>query len=501
MAGAHHRLAGTVWIAAALLGVAPGASAEKSAGTYHLLSRAGYSDNIKLAPAGFEDGQRVAEISAGVDFAHTQERQDTHISYLAQGVFYGESNDSDEVFNTLNATSQWALVSNRVFLDLYGVYDQTIVDPTGSYSFNKLALTGNRTDVAIVGASPSVALGIGENVEGEIRFTDTLINYADPEVEDSNEQVLSFVLGNYGSTRGGTWAVTYDQEEFDYELSPLVHFEIFDVELGAWVTPTVRLFTNQGLESDYTLVGQPGAGSPGLDDHYWYAGVDWRPNDRHEVVVSSGERSFGEAHRVNWSYRSARGGIVVGYAEEPSTFLREQLHSVRRTGELAPIDSLDGPEGDLFYLQKRSDVTFLLERQRSSVALRFFEERRFDIVEATADVTEDTEEYSGKELNLRWEVNSKATLDVTARSARRRSTLNSIDDELKGIIVSLDRRVGRQGTLSFDVSHERASPKSGSGENAYTENEVIVGIQRWFGSVPTARAPQRFSGYLNDAPY
>jgi len=463
--------------------------------------RLGHTDNIALAAEGLEQADDLAEVTAGLTFARAKPRLETHVAYQAQGVFYDEASESSEVFNTLNATSQLALVLNRVFFDSFAVYDQTIVDATGKYSFNKLALTGNRTDVAILGGGPRVMLSIGESVTGEIRYGYTKINYDDVALEDTEEKVATFTLGNSTVRSGGSWAINYDNEHYDYDVSSSIEFQTFDVELGYWVSSGVRLYTRQGLESDYTLVvpsGLQGVGeSPGLDQHYWYVGTDWHPNDRTTLKVQSGQRSYGEARTFQWSYRTSRGGFNIDYIEEPTTYLREQLHRVRRAGEFLPIDSLDGPRGSFFYLQKQMGIAFVLDRPRSGAGIRVFNERRFDIVEAVHDTSDETERYSGVELNLRWNFSTASSVAFLSQAARRRSTLNVIDDELRYMAFNFAHRVGRQGQFTLNIARETSDPSAASSQDPYEENQVIFGIQRTFGTPSRTRVPQRFNGYLN----
>jgi hypothetical protein len=52
-----------------------------------------------------------------------------------------------------------------------------------------------------------------------------------------------------------------------------------------------------------------------------------------------------------------------------------------------------------------------------------------------------------------------------------------------------------------NVSHERAAPQSDIGETAYSENQIIVGLQRRFGMAPSSGATRRFTGYLDETPY
>jgi hypothetical protein len=298
--------------------------------------------------------------------------------------------------------------------------------------------------------------------------------------------------------------VSYNKEHYDYEVSPDVEFQTFSVELGCWPTSTVRLFTTQGLESDYALVFDqtPGAESPGLDTYYWNVGAQWRPSERNWLTVTSGERSFGRSETFSWDYDAAKGGISLTYSEEPATFVREQLTSMRRTGELAPIDALDGPNGNKFFLQKLLGLAFMLERARTSAGLRLFDDRRYDIVEATVvgEAGEEMERYRGLELDWQWKMNPLASLDVSAQRAQRRSTINKVDDQLEYVAIQWHRRVGRQNQLDLRASRERSRPGvgvAGLASSPYDEHQVSIGISRWFASDTRAGLPKRFGDYLN----
>jgi hypothetical protein len=476
-------------------------SAESQFGA-HVRARVARSDNIALALAGFEQDERVAEVTTGFSFRRSESRIEADVTYQVQGVFYDTASDLNETRHTLDASSRLTLLVDRLFLDTFAVQDQTLVDPAGKYSFNRLALTGNRTDMLAVGMSPALSLAMGSNITGELRFSAAEIDYDDPALEQSTERSASFTLGNNVS-RGGSWRVNYSQQRYDYDVSGEVEIENFNAELGFWVGPAVRLFTTQGLESDYTLVfdNTPGAPSPGLDDHYWNIGTEWRPTARSTVVATTGERNFGRARSLTWDYvAAAGGGINLTYSEEPSSFVRENLRTVRRTGELAPIDALEGAGGNLFFLQKRVGAAFVLNRRRSTIGLHLFNDRRFDIEQATltGEYGDEIERYRGAEVTWGWRINSVANLDVVIHEAQRRSTINSVNDELSRVGLNWGRRIGRQNQLTFTVAREQAKPGAGTvGQNDYTENQLSVGISRWFASDMTQGIPKRFSGYLN----
>jgi uncharacterized protein (PEP-CTERM system associated) len=460
-----------------------------------------HSDNLRLAPPGNEVSEDIGEITAGFNFTRSEPRLDARVGYQLQSLLYNHESSSDEIFNALDANTQIGLIVDRLFLDAFAVYDQTVVDPAGEYSFNNLALTSNRTDVAIVGLAPRLALAAGPNVLGELRYGYTNVNYHDATLLDTVQQVITFVLGNTEARKGGSWTVSYNADKYDYKGRDSIDFEIFNVELGYWAGP-VRLFTTQGLESDYTLVApgplSTGSGSPGLDEYYWEVGLEWVPSERTSLLAVRGERSFGESHRFRFSHRARGGGISVSYTEEPSSFARDQIYSARNVGELSPIDSLDGPSGNPFFLQKRSDVAFMLERSRSSAGLRFFDDRRYDIVaEVNSAPTSLIEELRGIELNYQWKFTDRATLGVAVQAAERSNgSIANFDNELRNIGINWVQQMGRASELEFVVAQQRSEPMGATVVNLYTENQASVGFRRRFGS-DSGGSSRRYSRYLN----
>jgi uncharacterized protein (PEP-CTERM system associated) len=468
-----------------------------------LMTRVAHTDNLTLAPkTQSNQSESVAEVVAGINFDTVAPRLDAHVRSQVDGVFYDKERAANEVFNTLDASTQVALVLQRLFLDAFAIYDQTVVDAAGKGSFNKLALTGNRTDVGIFGLAPRVAINVGDNVSGEARYSDTRFDYADASLQDLRQQSAIFTLGNSKSRRGPSWSVNYDSEQYDYDLAGPIAFKTFDTQLGFWATETFRLFTTQGLESDYAAVEaysvSPSAPRPGLDDHYWYVGFDWRPNASTSAVVSAGEHQFGRAYSLELTYRRDREGIIVSYAEQPTTFLRDQLNSAVRAGELSPVDTPDGPRGNPYYLQKRAGVVFVLDRRRSYAALRLYSEQRYDIQAAANNTQIKTEDYSAVELSLGWDITPLSFLRLSSQLANRKSTLNVVNDQISYTILTWGRQVGRQGELTASLSQERGVPYSGNtSENDYEEHQISVGISRRFGSASASAVPVRFNGFLN----
>ncbi len=473
-----------------------------------------HSDNVNLAVEGLEESARVSEVTAGFDFSRSQSRMEAGVSYQAQGFYFDDIEDADQVLHQLSADAEFELAEERLFFDTFALHDQTVVDPAGDIPFNNLVRTNNRTDVKILGAGPRLSLDIGSRIEGELSYTWTEQDYDDPDLLTGTEEATELTLG---STRqdGGTWAIAYDHQRYEYgsadDLLPLpggapglfqsldVEFETFEAELGYWVTPGLRLFTTQGLEQDYRDLDNTGPfTSTGLDLHYWYVGIEWQPNERNTLTVESGQRSFDRAYSLEWNRDMRAGGIAVTYIEEPNTFARGQLQGARISRQFSPINSLDGPIGNRLFLQKRVDVTFSLEGTRNSTGIRFFRDRRFDIVAIANNLGSDAiEDLRGTEVNFDHQFSTRLSLVATARLAERASSTLTVDDTIRYLTVELAYQLGQRTDLSFLASRQQRKTAAGSLGQNYTEDQISVQIQRRFGDdTGGGSAAAGVAGYL-----
>jgi hypothetical protein len=498
MTFARHALGRAAAVVGFGLAAATADAAESAVGAY-VGARLLHTDNITLAPDDLAQSENVADVTTGITFSRSLSRFEADVDYAIQGLFYEEAEDADEVFHHLDASGRAEFVVDRLFLDLFAVVDQAAVDAAGTYSFNNITLIGNRTEVEIIGVSPSLRLGDGEKLAGEIRQSYTKLDYDDPTLLDTAERFVLFNLSNTNARAGGTWGVAYSLEQYEYDITSEIELETFELELGWWLSPELRLFTTQGLESDYATV-DPTTGvfvEGGLDEHYWYVGTEWRPDERTVFNVSVGERNFGDAKRFEFSREFLGGGINVSYGEEPNSFLRDQVGSARAAGELLPIDSLEGPRGNRLYLQERFDVAVFLDRPKSRAGLLFFTEKRFNIADAALDLDEEeTEEYRGVDLTLEWDISVRTSLNAGAQKARRRSSLLGFDDDLSYLTIALVRQIRRSAEISFTLARQETEPRSDVSTSQREENQVSVGIQRRFGET-VGRSLNRYSGYVN----
>src|SRR6478736_10242569 len=67
-------------------------------------ARLASSNNVELAPPGFERSEQIAELNGGFTFSRTAPRLSADVTYSLQSVLYNELKDLNETYNTLDAS-------------------------------------------------------------------------------------------------------------------------------------------------------------------------------------------------------------------------------------------------------------------------------------------------------------------------------------------------------------------------------------------------------------
>ncbi|MCB1820122.1 MAG: TIGR03016 family PEP-CTERM system-associated outer membrane protein [Candidatus Competibacteraceae bacterium] len=174
-----------------------------------------YSDNIQLAPSGEEEGDTVLQVDPGISVRKQGGRLSLRLDYTAQGLFYADHRDADQINNNLLAFGTAKLYQNNLFLDAYGsVYQVPVVssgrvdvgslgsdggalsglglfnnitlnvlpsasgvlDPIGIFS--NIALTDNQTTQSTFGVSPYWRQNLGGWVKALLRYRYENISYS-----------------------------------------------------------------------------------------------------------------------------------------------------------------------------------------------------------------------------------------------------------------------------------------------------------------------------------
>lgn len=465
-------------VLAALIGVlvARGAGAEVAIG---VVAGPIFSDNIALAPEGLEETEQIMSLAPSLRFTTTEESANNiDLTYQAQAFRFAGNPERDSVYHTLNSLAELELVADRLFLDIIGVYDETTVEPDQTFEFSNINLLGNRTEIALFELSPYTEFDVGERAEGGAGYSYQSVRYPDDEFVDSTMNSVYFAMGKTEDDTGGTWSGRLALQRISFDTGASFDFSLLNFQMGIWAGPTVRLFTTQGVENDFRT-GDSGS----MDQHYWDAGMEWRPSDRANLLLTVGQRYFsdGNTYMLNYSRTLNGGNLYVRYDEQPSTGGQRFFDNVRALGQLITVDGgLNRADDASAFIQKRFETGIMFESERGSVEITLIDEQQVDRVGEAGVAQEDT---SLEALEARWRRLLRPNTEFLAslEAGRREIGVDGAGDRVGRVSIGVTRQVGRRSQISLFLVREKSDPLGGGNATAYETNVALLRLSSVFG--------------------
>ena len=438
----------------------------------------GYTDNIRLTSDDEED-EWLAWVRPSFIFARDADRLDLSAQYALDAFLYGgtDTNLSHRFFGNANGE----LIRDTFFLNVSGSRTQGIVDPERSYSFGNLPRGGNRTDITQLNVMPYLQQRFGDDGIVNLSYQYGQLWYDDSEAQDSKRHLASADIGTWNKDAGFTWRANYNYTKLEYDVSQPYEYQIAYGELGFWVTRTTRLFGAYGLESDYEDVD-----SSGLDERSWEAGIEFVPNQRLNLLVAVGDRSWGKSYRGSLRYQVQRFTTNISYNETPTT---PGLNGYRRNpfpDEDDPDDSLDRPGAGGRYINKRFNWRTTYDLAKSSWTVNLYQSKREDIIlDENSELDPDdlsNEEYRGASLTWRWDAGSRTSIFLVGSFTRREFADTGDKDDIWRIRAEAEYELGPRTYVNVAYQHAEQNPDNSDSNNdsGYTANTIGFWIRRTF---------------------
>lgn len=424
-----------------------------------------HTDNLFIAPDGAEESETVYTVAPEFTFLNEREGLEADIRYRPEAYFYSDFSEADEVFHVVDAIFRAALVRDRLFLYLNGTHFQSIDAPAGPIPTTNLPVSENRIDSTILEARPSWVQPIGSarmQLEGGYRD----IEYGGDSFQSSVSKDGSFDLDNFQRQQGLAWGLNYNYRRLEYDISDPFDFQQASLNLGIWFGGTLRVFGVGGRESSVDNVFDGG-----LDEDFWEAGFEYRPNQRLALELAAGDRSYGSSLRADFSYSLRRGSITLLYNETPSSGA-EDLFRVRPLGESDDLDQILFPPGNVDrFVRKRGDIQANVDLAKSNLSLRIFSEERKSRSSSVGLPLGD-ESFAGIEASWEWRFGSKTTVDIAADFATRENDF--VEDDLSRLTLGVDYQVSPRTLIRFEIAR---SEQDGAVQSSYVENQGRLLIQ------------------------
>lgn len=227
---------------------------------------------------------------------------------------------------------------------------------------------------------------------------------------------------------------------------------------------------------------------PEIDGTYWDASLRWSPNDRMEVDVGTGERFFGVTPRAAVRYRHKRSELTATYNR--SLTLPRDLRAAGGGFDDPFIPDFDPVPGfpptlggvptflgntPIINEQLRLGYSFTGRRITASVTASRSEQKRLE------DFSTATFTSAGLALSrsLSSTLSAHMNLTVSEREGQGSSAgpFSDLSRTWRGVL-GLNRRLGRDTTVSFDYQHTRR--ESVAAFNRYSENRIMLSVRHQF---------------------
>jgi hypothetical protein len=428
-------------------------------------------DNVSLAPSGLEESETITELRPGFNLQGQGARIDAELDYEGQGIWFADRSDLDDLYHQALGQGTLELVERSLFLDGYLRFDQENIDPSQSLADSNLFDTNNRADTFVYALSPYHQARWGDWGESLLRLRHQGVRYsgfdeATFDLEDANTNTVSLALGSPSDRRGLSWRVSGSTETTEFDEAPDFAYDRAALDIGVPVGLRTRITATAGQESNIEADQVAG----GLDESFWYVGLEWQPSELQSLVLRVGDRFYGSAYDFLWTRRGSRGELTVDYTEEPTTSSGvlgedDSFQPGFRPGGIPSLDTR-------VFLLKRLSARASYELSRSTLGFRLFHDERI-----YQDGSDDVERNSGLGVTYDWQLGPRMTLGGVAEWERRQFADEERDDDVVELTVSLTRMLTRTLSGIFSLSHFN---RSSDVEFDYDVNRVSLFVEARF---------------------
>lgn len=432
-----------------------------------------FSDNVTLAPNGEEEDDFLYLIAPTLSWKTDGDRLDADLRYRPEAYFFQDTVDADNVFHTVDASSTIALVRDALFVAANASNYYTIISPDERVPSSNLPVSSNRAESTVFEIRPYWEQDLGfANVLAEASLNDTSYSAEDSlradSVRDNEIRRGLFSLNNHQLQQGLAWGLMYQYRRVEYDQSTPWDHQMASADLGYWINGVVRIFASGGMESSYQNFLDPS-----LDEEFWESGFQYTPNQRLDMEVAVGERSFGTSYRARMSYRLRRGQTTLTYTEQPST----QGETTAGRRPLALLDNLDNfldrPGATDRFVRKRGQWQTSIDLAKSSLSLRIFSEERTQRTTNDGDPLR-SERHHGAALRWEWRLGTKSTLSFDTDFAQRDTA--DIEADFMRLSADYSYQLSEHLNIVFLVQHADETG-SGPGGRDYTETQYRLTLR------------------------
>jgi uncharacterized protein (PEP-CTERM system associated) len=433
-----------------------------------------FTDNSKLSESG-EDSKVITSISPRISFAGKGARANVKFTGSLQIDDRGEGSNS---FNPrISSEADAELVEELLFVDATFKASQFAINPFQSSGVETGNDTGNTTTSYSYSISPYVKKRLKGYADFLARYTYDEVIHVDDSVGDSAAQTVNMSLDSGKKFSRFSWGLDGEAKKVHAKESDDSDYKSADASLGYKFNRTWRVNASAGREwNDFTTVQSEDDGTR------WDFHAIWTPSPRTSLDIGYGERFFGSTPSLDFTHRSRRSTIKLGYSRVltdnrsliQAQVLRDPFGNIITDPSAVtnyPFVYIDNLTiiNDSVLVDERLDASYTLKGKRSTLRVT---------ADHSKQIYQDLLFDGGQKLmgvkaffNRTLDEKTNANTDISWR--RSESFLGEEADTIS-FGVGLKRELGSKTNLSLNYRHtDRDSDLAG---DSYDENRVTVAL-------------------------
>jgi len=430
-------------------------------------------DNVLLAPPGEEVDDLAYIVSPELNYSRESPNWDANLDYVYAWFRYSDL-ETDSSYHSYTGSITGKALREALQVEVGAERSQTLADPNGVIPTNQLPLSDNLIDEDIYFINPRFSQTYGEARTLSLGYRHAEIRYDDPSIQDSTSRDAYLSLDNLVVGQGLTWALEYQQQKVDFEVSPLPwEFRRARAELGFWANSRLRLFGSGGRETPWDDPIETE-----LTDSFWEAGFAYSLRDRLRAEFAGGERSFGNSWRgeVEYLFKRNRGRTAFSYSETPTTIGFDQQRQNPLGDDPDVIgDFLNQPGSAERYISEYLQWSLSYELRRTDLQLYVFDENRINRFRPNGDPLED-ERQRGASISVNLRPTDNMEIALIGRFVNREREISGGEDFLNAA-VQLGYAISRRMKITAAYNYSEQRPMAGFGDiegDEVTEYEANV---------------------------
>jgi uncharacterized protein (PEP-CTERM system associated) len=279
------------------------------------------TDNVTLAPSGFENGDLVTDISPGIRIRRLGPRLELFADASVQRLIYADNSRFNETNFRGQLDSETELVEDLLFLKAGATYTQQNESSEGRITDSNAFATGNRSDVFTYAVAPILRRRFGNVAQGELRLERNEVQGSGT-IEDSEAHRMDASLVSGSRFTRLPWRIIYSGERIEDDFGT-DRFQRVRGEVDYQLSRIWTALGSVGYE-DNDVAGEGGDVEKGTT---WFVGVRWTPSPRTLLRVTAGHRFFGTDLDLQFSHRSRRTRWTLSAGEDIESSRASRLES------------------------------------------------------------------------------------------------------------------------------------------------------------------------------